>query len=83
MSHARLSAALAAATLALGLASAVPAHAEFFGCNDHSTRVYSGGWHTSSRYTHYSHTYTSQPRRVAHARVTYSGATRYYDSRYR
>lgn len=88
MSHVRMSAVLTAMTLALGLLSAVPARAEFFGCNDRpgqvlyesGARYSSGSYHQTTRYTH---EFAAQPRRVSHQRVTYSSARRYYDSRYR
>lgn len=88
MSHVRMSAALTAVTVALGLLSAGPARAEFFGCNDRPGQVlyqsgarYSGGsYRQTMRYTH---EFAAQPRRVSHQRVTYSGARRYYDSQYR
>jgi hypothetical protein len=83
MSRARFSAVLTAATVVLGLAAIAPAHAEFFGCNDRPGKVlYDSSWHSGSRYSRYAHDYSTQPRHVARARVTYSSARRYYDSRY-
>jgi hypothetical protein len=88
MSHVRMSAVLTAVIVALGLTSAVPAHAEFFGCNDRPGKVlyqsgarYSGGsYRQTARYTH---EFAAQQRRVSRQRVTYSGARRYYGSQYR
>ena len=83
MSHVRIRATLTVAALALGTVCAGTARAEFFGCNDRPGKVlYDSGWH-SSRYIRSSHDYWSQPRRVSHARVTYSNQSRYYVSRYR
>lgn len=83
MSHVRLMAALAVAAVALGLAGTGTARAEFFGCNDRPGKVlYDSGWHSSAT-RHYAGVFASQPRRVSHARVTYSGAQRYYGSHYR
>lgn len=88
MSHVRMSAVLTAVTVALGLLSAVPARAEFFGCNDRPGQVlyqsgarYSGGSYRQT--TRYTHEFAAQPRRASHQRVTYSTARRYYDSHYR
>ncbi|HEX2536833.1 MAG TPA: hypothetical protein VHL13_01010 [Pseudolabrys sp.] len=77
MSHVRMAAALTIASLVMGLVAAVPARAEFFGCNDRPGKVLSdSSWHRgASRQT--SHTFgifTSQPR---HQRVIYSSAARY------
>ncbi|HXD45682.1 MAG TPA: hypothetical protein VN655_11155 [Pseudolabrys sp.] len=85
MSRVRSMAALGGAVLILGMAAAGPARAEFFGCNDRPGKVlYDSGWHSGgSRYTRYSHDYSAQPHRTAHARVTYSSASRYYGSHYR
>lgn len=92
MSHARLSAALATVAicgLILPLAGASSARAEFFGCNDRPGQVlYDSNWShggaRTSRSARYTHEYSAQPRRTTAARVTTSGARRYYsDSRYR
>lgn len=85
MSHVRSMAALGGAALILAVAAAGPARAEFFGCNDRPGKVlYDSGWHSGgSRYARYTSDYSAQPRRTAHARVTYSSAPRYYLSHYR
>jgi hypothetical protein len=85
MSHVPIAAGLAAAAILLGLAGAGPARAEFFGCNDRPGQVlYDSGWHHgAARSTRYTPLYSAQPRRSRQARVTYSSAPRYYDSRYR
>ena len=87
MSHVRMSAVLTAVTVALGLLSAVPARAEFFGCNDRPGQVLyqSGARYSSGSYrqtTRYTHEFAAQPRRVSHQRVSYSGARRYYHRQY-
>jgi len=85
MSQVRLTAGLAAAVIVLGLAGVAPARAEFFGCNDRPGQVlYDSGWHHgAARTSRYARGYSAQPRRYRQAHVTYSGAPRYYDSRYR
>ena len=87
MSHVRMSAVLSAVTVALGLLSAVPARAEFFGCNDRPGQVLyqSGARYSSGSYRQtirYTHEFAAQPRRVSHQRVSYSGARRYYHRQY-
>jgi hypothetical protein len=76
---------LAAFAVVVGIAASAPARAEFFGCNDRPGQVlYDSSWHHgASRYVRYSRAYVAPPRRLAHARVIYSSAPRYYDSRYR
>jgi hypothetical protein len=88
MSHVRMPAVLTAVTVALGLLSAVPARAEFFGCNDRPGQVlhesgarYSGGSYRQT--TRYTHDFAAQPRRISHQRVSYSSGGRYYGSQYR
>lgn len=83
MSHVRILATVTVAAVVLGIAGAGTARAEFFGCNDRPGKVlYDSSWH-SNRYFRSSPAYSTQPRRVvSHARVTYSSASRYYDSRY-
>jgi hypothetical protein len=83
MSHVRILATLTVAAVVLGTVCAGTARAEFFGCNDRPGKVlYDSGWH-SSRYIRSSQAYSTQPRRVSRARVTYSSQSRYYVSRYR
>jgi hypothetical protein len=78
-----MSAALAAATVVLGVAGTVPARAEFFGCNDRPGQVlYDSSWHTNNRYARYVHDYSAQPRRYDHVRVTSYGSRRYNSSRH-
>jgi hypothetical protein len=85
MSHVHRAAGLAAAIIVLGLICTAPARAEFFGCNDRPGQVlYSSGHRTVARAARYdSRDYSASPRRYRQAKVTYSSAPRYYDSRYR
>jgi len=85
MSRVLRPAVLAAAALLTGLAATAPARAEFFGCNEPHTKVSysSSSSRQAYRYVRSSHEYSAQARRVSHARVTYSSASRYYDSHYR
>jgi len=85
MSHIRLAAVLATATVAIGLAGVSDARAEFFGCNDRPGQVlYDSSWHNGgSRYARYTHDYSAKPHRTSHARVTHLSVPRYYSARYR
>ena len=76
MSHVRMAAVLAIASLALGMAGTAPARAEFFGCNDRPGKVlYDSSWHrgASRQATRTSGLFAAQPRP---SRVTYSSAPR-------
>jgi len=85
MSHVRTAAGLLAVAAVLGLAGAAPARAEFFGCSDRPGQVlYDSGWHHGAAHSRrYTRVYSAQPHRSRQARVTYSSAPRYDDSRYR